>query len=62
MAENVTLNGRSVGEVFSTYVGGHGADLLVMGAYGHSRLRQFILGGATNSILAHPPSWVLLAH
>ena len=29
-----------------------GADLIVMGGYGHSRLREFVLGGATREILA----------
>ena len=28
-----------------------GADLLVMGAYGHSRMRELILGGATRAVL-----------
>jgi nucleotide-binding universal stress UspA family protein len=28
------------------------ADLLVMGAYGHSRLREYVLGGVTESVLA----------
>ena len=36
--------------------------LLVMGAYGHSRIRDFILGGATKSIVANPPLPVLLSH
>ncbi|MHC4048161.1 universal stress protein, partial [Bradyrhizobium sp. 23AC] len=38
------------------------ADLLVMGAYGHSRFREFILGGATRSILTRPPIPVLFSH
>lgn len=38
------------------------ADLLVMGAYGHSRLREFILGGATQAILADTRLPVLLSH
>lgn len=39
-----------------------GADLLVMGAYGHSRLREFVLGGATRSILRQMTLPVLMAH
>jgi hypothetical protein len=39
-----------------------GADLLVMGAYGHSRLREFILGGATKGILSAMTSPVFMAH
>jgi nucleotide-binding universal stress UspA family protein len=38
------------------------ADLLVMGAYGHSRLREFILGGVTRSLLREMTVPVLLSH
>jgi nucleotide-binding universal stress UspA family protein len=37
-------------------------DLLVMGAYGHSRAREFILGGATRSVLAELELPILLSH
>ena len=37
-------------------------DLLVMGAYGHSRLREMILGGATRDVLANSTIPVLMAH
>ena len=60
--EDVKSNGRAIGDVFEAYVADHKIDLLVMGAYGHSRVREFILGGATRSILKHPPTWVLLSH
>jgi nucleotide-binding universal stress UspA family protein len=39
-----------------------GADLVVMGAYGHSRLREFILGGVTRSLLREMTVPVLLSH
>lgn len=39
-----------------------GADLLVMGAYGHSRLREMIFGGATREVLAESTAPVLMAH
>lgn len=39
-----------------------GADLLVMGAYGHSRLREMILGGATREVLDKSDLPVLMAH
>jgi nucleotide-binding universal stress UspA family protein len=39
-----------------------GADLLVMGAYGHSRLREFVLGGMTRSMLQHMSIPVLMSH
>jgi len=38
------------------------ADLLVMGAYGHSRFREMMLGGATRTILATATLPVLMAH
>jgi hypothetical protein len=34
----------------------------IIAADGHSKLRQFVLGGATRSIIASPPTWVLLSH
>jgi nucleotide-binding universal stress UspA family protein len=60
--EDVKSNGQPIGTVFEAYVNQHQIDLLVMGAYGHSRMREFILGGATDSVLSRPPTWVLLSH
>ena len=37
-------------------------DLLVMGAYGHSRFREFILGGATRGVLEHMTVPTLMSH
>jgi nucleotide-binding universal stress UspA family protein len=39
-----------------------GADLIVMGAYGHSRVREWILGGATEDMLAASSRFVLFSH
>lgn len=39
-----------------------GADLLVMGAYGHSRVREFIFGGATRQVLHQANFPVFMAH
>jgi nucleotide-binding universal stress UspA family protein len=39
-----------------------GCDLLVMGCYGHSRLREFVLGGASRHVLAHMTMPVLMSH
>jgi nucleotide-binding universal stress UspA family protein len=38
------------------------ADLIVMGGYGHSRLREFVLGGVTRSMLGAMTAPVLMAH
>lgn len=39
-----------------------GADLLVMGAWGHSRMSEWILGGITRYMLQHSDIPLLLAH
>jgi nucleotide-binding universal stress UspA family protein len=39
-----------------------GADLLIMGGYGRSRLRELVLGGVTRHVLTHAQLPVLLAH
>ena len=39
-----------------------GANLIVMGAYGHSRFREAILGGATRNMLENADVPVLMAH
>lgn len=39
-----------------------GADLIVAGAYGHSRTREWILGGVTRDLLDHAPICCLMAH
>lgn len=54
--------GRKIGEVLTAYAEKESLDLLVMGAFGHSRFREFVLGGATRSILQSTPCPVLMAH
>jgi nucleotide-binding universal stress UspA family protein len=44
------------------YAAESGADFMVMGGYGHSRLREFILGGVTRSILKSMTVPVLMSH
>jgi len=60
--DSVDAAGRDIGDVLESYVASCNADLLVMGAFGHSRVRDFILGGATKSMLARPPLPVFLSH
>jgi nucleotide-binding universal stress UspA family protein len=60
--DKVDAKGRSIGDVLESYTSSQGADLLVMGAYGHSRLREFVLGGATRSLLSKPPLPILFSH
>lgn len=54
--------GRPTGEVIDAHARASGTDLVVMGAYGRSRFREFVLGGATRSILARMSVPVLMAH
>lgn len=51
-----------VGEVLLSRAADLGVDLLVMGAYGHSRTRELLLGGATRTILASMTVPVLMSH
>jgi nucleotide-binding universal stress UspA family protein len=53
---------HTIGSFIENYVADHNSDLMVMGAYGHSKLREFILGGATRSVLMNPPGWIMLSH
>ena len=51
-----------ISEVLARHVRDMNADLLVMGAYGHSRFREAILGGATRNMLEQAEVPVLMAH
>ncbi len=52
----------AVQDAILDYVADSGGDLIVMGGYGHSRLREFILGGVTRSILKSMTVPVLMSH
>ena len=57
------LTGRGRGRALLGYAKDKGADLLVMGAYGHGELSNFLgLGGATAKVIAACPIPLLLAH
>lgn len=62
VVDEIDGQGRRIGPVFETYVADHGSDLIVMGAYGHSRAREFILGGATQHMLHDLKVPILLSH
>jgi nucleotide-binding universal stress UspA family protein len=51
-----------VGSVILSRAADHGIDLIVMGLYGHSRLREVILGGASRTLLSSMTVPVLMAH
>jgi nucleotide-binding universal stress UspA family protein len=60
--ENIEIEEDSIGKAIRDYVARRKADMLVMGAFGHSRLLEFILGGASRSIMKEPPLPVFLSH
>lgn len=60
--ETVPSNDRHIGNAILSRVEADGADMLVMGAYGHSRLREFVLGGATRDVLRNMTVPVLMSH
>lgn len=51
-----------ISDVLARHVRDQNADLLVMGAYGHSRFREAILGGATRNMLEQAEVPVFMAH
>jgi nucleotide-binding universal stress UspA family protein len=63
----ITINRESsneldAGDLLLNFAADNGADLLVMGGYGHSRLREFVFGGATRAILDSATLPVLMSH
>lgn len=61
----VTVLARSrprIADVLAQHAMDIGADMMVMGACGHSRLREAVLGGATRDVLEHTTIQVLMAH
>lgn len=55
-------DGRSTGEVLLAAAADEGAGLIVMGAYGHSRARERLLGGATRHVMKHATIQVFMSH
>lgn len=54
--------GREHGRAIADAALDFDADVVVMGAYGHSRVREFVLGGVTRDLLAESKTALLLAH
>jgi nucleotide-binding universal stress UspA family protein len=58
----MTRSGARVSERLHRHAREIGAGMIVMGAYGHSRFREAIMGGATREMLEHATMPVLMAH
>jgi nucleotide-binding universal stress UspA family protein len=61
VVDQLPSGGRPVEDVLKSHAGEIGADLIVMGAYGHSRLRERVFGGVTQALLEAAPVPVLIA-
>jgi nucleotide-binding universal stress UspA family protein len=60
--QSTVSGGIGVGDALLSWVSDVSADLLVMGAYGHSRDRELVFGGATRTVLESMTVPVLMAH
>lgn len=60
--KHIANGGAGAQNAIRSHAVASGADFMVLGGYGHSRLREFILGGVTRSILRSMPVPVLMSH
>ncbi len=60
--KRTVLGDIDVADVILSHAADAGTDFIVMGGYGHSRLREFVLGGVTRSILRSMTAPVLMSH
>jgi nucleotide-binding universal stress UspA family protein len=60
--KRITMGDIDVADALLSHAADSSADFIVMGAYGHSRLREFVLGGVTRSILHSMTAPVLMSH
>jgi len=57
-----SVPGANPADVILSRAADYGSDLIVMGAYGHSRVRELVLGGVTRSILQQMTVPILMSH
>jgi nucleotide-binding universal stress UspA family protein len=60
--KHIAGSGSDVQNAILSHAADSGTDFIVLGGYGHSRLREFILGGVTRSILRSMTVPVLMSH
>jgi nucleotide-binding universal stress UspA family protein len=60
--KRTVLGDIDVADVILSHAADAGSDFIVMGGYGHSRFREFVLGGVTRTILQSMTAPVLMAH
>ena len=61
-ATALNVKNRSIGESIAEAAGDWSADLIVMGAYGHSRLREYVMGGVTRHMLHETKIPLMMSH
>lgn len=61
-AQSIASDDIGVADMLLSRASDEGVDLFVMGAYGHSRMRELVLGGVTKHMLNHMTVPVLMAH
>ena len=61
-AQSITVSDIGIADILLSRAADKGVDLFVMGAYGHSRWRELVLGGVTAHMLDHMTMPVLMAH
>ena len=61
-AQALVADDLEVGDLLLSRAADHGADLIVMGAYGHSRWREVVLGGVTRQLLNQMTVPVFMSH
>jgi len=62
MTKTLRAKKRDISNTFLSYLADNDHDLLVMGAYGHSKLREVVLGGMTREIMQQMTVPVLMSH
>jgi len=60
--KRITMGDIDVADALLSHAADSSSDFIVMGAYGHSRWREFVLGGVTRSILHSMTAPVLMSH
>ena len=60
--QDVTMKGKRVGEALHTMIAEEGIDMMVMGAYGHPRWQELVLGGVTRHTFANMTTPVFMSH
>ncbi len=62
VSDHLTSADMKIGDVLLSRAADHGSDLIVLGAYGHARWRELVLGGVTQYMLESMPVPVLMSH